>query len=547
MALIKCPECNKEISDSLDQCPHCGFVLKKKKSNKTLITIVMILVIALVGGGLSYFFYFKPNSIMNQAENLINRGKFAEADLLLASIPSGNRKSELMTRINLGEAREALNNGDYALAERVLSDVPEADIPEDLQYSLVLQKADALILEEKYDEADALFANLPQTDETAAKRNKIREQAATALLNKGQYNRADEWLAKMDQTEEVIALREELFYESRVLQCSLMVKDILLFPESMKLTEALLFKGGKTKNKNESTEELEVYDFDQPTVLIHYQAKTRGGSITDGFVRFTWDDNTYTEHVSVDSLNNDSESEQNRKTKYMDTDELLEYWEEQREIAYIRLLLYASTEAILEDEQLERVNNAIQVITAKTIETIANNEIVPLPTPEIISVTPEPTEAVEEAVEAAEVVEEATEMISFNSTTEEAAEQAEGPSTLYTVKPVGEATVYYFDNGSLGYHLKPDVHDMKNAPAHTLAEAIAAGKIRCNACNSPDESVLSVEHFAWVDENNLIHTTDECENFYGRWQWELNDLIALLEAGYTTCTVCNADKYAESF
>lgn len=28
MALIKCPECGKEISDSAKQCPHCGFTLK---------------------------------------------------------------------------------------------------------------------------------------------------------------------------------------------------------------------------------------------------------------------------------------------------------------------------------------------------------------------------------------------------------------------------------------------------------------------------------------------------------------------------------------
>lgn len=29
MSLIKCPECNKEISNTIDSCPHCGFKLKK--------------------------------------------------------------------------------------------------------------------------------------------------------------------------------------------------------------------------------------------------------------------------------------------------------------------------------------------------------------------------------------------------------------------------------------------------------------------------------------------------------------------------------------
>ena len=36
MALIKCPECGKDISDTCDQCIHCGFKLKKDfNQNKT--------------------------------------------------------------------------------------------------------------------------------------------------------------------------------------------------------------------------------------------------------------------------------------------------------------------------------------------------------------------------------------------------------------------------------------------------------------------------------------------------------------------------------
>ena len=29
MALIKCPDCDKEISDSAESCVHCGYPLKK--------------------------------------------------------------------------------------------------------------------------------------------------------------------------------------------------------------------------------------------------------------------------------------------------------------------------------------------------------------------------------------------------------------------------------------------------------------------------------------------------------------------------------------
>ena len=35
MTLIKCPECNKEISDKASSCPHCGYPLpKKEEKNK---------------------------------------------------------------------------------------------------------------------------------------------------------------------------------------------------------------------------------------------------------------------------------------------------------------------------------------------------------------------------------------------------------------------------------------------------------------------------------------------------------------------------------
>ena len=35
MALVKCPECKKEISDSADSCPHCGYKLKNTKKDSS--------------------------------------------------------------------------------------------------------------------------------------------------------------------------------------------------------------------------------------------------------------------------------------------------------------------------------------------------------------------------------------------------------------------------------------------------------------------------------------------------------------------------------
>ncbi len=59
MALIKCPECGKEVSDTAKICVHCGFKLPKiqKDGNKSkkhwiLITLIVVVTIFLVVGGL---------------------------------------------------------------------------------------------------------------------------------------------------------------------------------------------------------------------------------------------------------------------------------------------------------------------------------------------------------------------------------------------------------------------------------------------------------------------------------------------------------------
>ena len=37
MALTRCPECNKKVSDTAETCPHCGYRLKKQTPRPTTI------------------------------------------------------------------------------------------------------------------------------------------------------------------------------------------------------------------------------------------------------------------------------------------------------------------------------------------------------------------------------------------------------------------------------------------------------------------------------------------------------------------------------
>ena len=64
MALIKCSECGKEISEEAKKCPHCGITLKNTKMKKISITIsIFIVLIAIV---IFAIFKFYTNSKMSK-------------------------------------------------------------------------------------------------------------------------------------------------------------------------------------------------------------------------------------------------------------------------------------------------------------------------------------------------------------------------------------------------------------------------------------------------------------------------------------------------
>lgn len=48
MALISCPECKKEVSDTVKKCPHCGFVMRRVKWNWWMIGSYAISIFALI-------------------------------------------------------------------------------------------------------------------------------------------------------------------------------------------------------------------------------------------------------------------------------------------------------------------------------------------------------------------------------------------------------------------------------------------------------------------------------------------------------------------
>ncbi len=115
------------------------------------------------------------------------------------------------------------------------------------------------------------------------------------------------------------------------------------------------------------------------------------------------------------------------------------------------------------------------------------------------------------------------------------------PTPAPTVKPAGEATVYHSSNGRF-YHMASTCKGMSSAEAYTLAESVNAGFKACGTCDAPDERFVT-ENIPniWVDENDVCHTSDECEGFAG--QWRLMALADAVEQNLAGCSLCGGDAY----
>jgi hypothetical protein len=98
MALIQCPECGKEISDTVKECPNCGYQLKKSKQKK-FIVIMVIIAFALVIFGCVFYF---SNIKLNDEEK-------ADVDYVISAISNIGEVQE-NSEIPIAEAERLYNN-----------------------------------------------------------------------------------------------------------------------------------------------------------------------------------------------------------------------------------------------------------------------------------------------------------------------------------------------------------------------------------------------------------------------------------------------------
>ena len=133
MALIKCPECSKEISDVASVCPNCGFPIKadaKKQAKSTfnekekpikntnIAKVAIATIILVVVGGIGMLMYnrYKTAQELNAKEekyqkavNLVSNREMEEARKILEDL-TGYKDSDALLKETRKSAYELLND-----------------------------------------------------------------------------------------------------------------------------------------------------------------------------------------------------------------------------------------------------------------------------------------------------------------------------------------------------------------------------------------------------------------------------------------------------
>ena len=153
MALIKCPECGKEISDKATACPNCGCPIqaagnpnsvelstteeKPKKKTKTAVIAVVVAIAVLGVLCAAYFAFLSPDaklrSAYNKAVALYNSGNYVEALPMFENIGEYSNSADSAVWCRYELAKEAISKEEYETAKEYLEGM-------DYQDSAVLSK-----------------------------------------------------------------------------------------------------------------------------------------------------------------------------------------------------------------------------------------------------------------------------------------------------------------------------------------------------------------------------------------------------------------------
>lgn len=248
MALIKCPECGKEVSDKAPTCPHCGCPLsdelvierateklntnqeevtncKKQKVKKTFsrkkkFTFVTIVGVVIIGGVLGFSltknlrFYnmamekFKAENYESAAEAFKELGSYKDSDM--------HYQDSIFQ-----QAKIYFDNKEYQNAIDKLNSIKDSEKAQDLLVKSKYNLAKSLYDSVKYDEALVIFKEIAKYEDS----KKFIKDCEYQLSIDGQFMKAlskglmDRWDYNEDESK--MDVSEFKNYRKKLVNCEL--------------------------------------------------------------------------------------------------------------------------------------------------------------------------------------------------------------------------------------------------------------------------------------------------------------------------------------
>lgn len=169
MALITCPECGKEVSDSAKICPECGYKLKRFKINKKVlikITIPIIVVIAVSIVGTQLYKAYQA-----EQERLLNRQLQEETAKGIESMIDGLDSLDVQSDMVIDEIYNLYNS----LDDDIKAKVSNFDKMETIEKENTISKFDEAVKRLDFDEADMLLAKISDTLDESEKEELLKK------------------------------------------------------------------------------------------------------------------------------------------------------------------------------------------------------------------------------------------------------------------------------------------------------------------------------------------------------------------------------------
>lgn len=238
MALIRCPECGKEISDKAKKCPHCNYNFRlgatsflKSKLFKRIIVVLSIVVV--VGAGIIiYDKCITPYLEYNKALSYIKNDEYNMAIDILSDLNGYKNaddlikecKADIVYQKKYEEALKHYNNEEYEESYRSFKIAGEyKDTQEYLEKvgETIYKKAEDYFDNQKYKEANAEWLIISEykdsKDRATDSLDMLHLKEANNRIETKQYDEAlDELNALSDgkkQSDDVKALKEQIWIE----------------------------------------------------------------------------------------------------------------------------------------------------------------------------------------------------------------------------------------------------------------------------------------------------------------------------------------------